>query len=45
MNNSEITGIEQFAKLLADNPAGRTVALLVRRGDNTLFIPVKVDGK
>jgi len=45
MNNSGITGIEQFARLLADNPAGRTVALLVRRGDNTLFIPVKVDGK
>ena len=45
MNNSEITGIEQFAKLLADNPSGRTVALLVRRGDNTLFIPVKLEGK
>jgi serine protease Do len=45
LNNTEITSIEQFAKLAKESATGRSLALLVRRGDNTLFIPVKPNGK
>ena len=45
LNNTEITSIEQFAKLAKESASGRSLALLIRRGDNTLFIPVKPTGK
>jgi serine protease Do len=45
MNNSEVQSVEQFNKQLAAFTSGKTVALLVQRGENTLYLPVKVNGK
>jgi len=44
VNNSEVQSPEQFGKLVSAVPSGKTVALLVQRGDNTLYVPVKVNG-
>ena len=45
MNNSEAQSVEQFNKQLASVAGGKSVALLVQRGENTLYLPVKVNGK
>jgi serine protease Do len=45
VNNSEVQTQEQFNKHIATAQAGKTVALLVLRGDSTLYIPVKVGSK
>lgn len=42
MNNSEVQSLDQFEKQIATIPAGRTVALLVLRDENTLYVPVKI---
>ncbi len=42
VNNSEVQTMEQANKLIAGLPAGRSAALLVLRGENTLYVPVKV---
>ena len=44
VNNSDIQSLDQFNKLIAGMASGKTVALLVQRGDNTLYVPVKVGG-
>lgn len=44
VNNTEVQSLDQFSKLLSAAPAGKTIALLVQRGDNTLYVPVKVNG-
>lgn len=44
VNNSEVQSAEQFNKLVMAVPSGKTIALLVLRGDNTLYVPVKVNG-
>ncbi len=41
-NNNEVPTIERFNKVLAAIPNGKTVAVLVQRGDSTLYVPVKV---
>lgn len=45
LNNNEIQSIEQFNKQIAGMASGKTVALLVQRGENTLYVPVKINGK
>ncbi|HWT28747.1 MAG TPA: Do family serine endopeptidase [Methylophilaceae bacterium] len=42
LNNTEVQSLEQFNKQIGATPSGKTVALLVQRGDNTLYVPVKV---
>jgi len=42
LNNSDIQNLDQFNKQIAAVAAGKTVALLVQRGENTLYVPVKV---
>lgn len=42
LNNTEVQSLDQFNKQLAGFSAGRTLALLVLRGENTLYVPVKV---
>lgn len=42
LNNTEVQSIEQFNKQLAGFSAGKTVALLVQRGEVTLYVPIKV---
>ncbi len=44
VNNSEVQSPEQFNKLVVAVASGKTIALLVLRGDNTLYVPVKVNG-
>lgn len=41
-NNQDIKSIKQFNKLLRDAKKGRNIALLIRRGDVTTFITIKL---
>ena len=45
MNNSQVQSVDQFNKQLSALASGKTVALLVQRGPNTLYVPVKVGSK
>lgn len=42
LNNTPVQSMEQFNKQLASFAAGKTLALLVQRGENTLYVPVKI---
>lgn len=42
LNNTEARDLEQFNKQLESFAAGKTIALLVLRGESTLFVPVKI---
>jgi serine protease Do len=42
INNIYFKNLEEFNRLLARQPPGSIVALLVRRGDAALYIPVRV---
>lgn len=42
LNNTEVQSLEHFNKQLAGYAAGKTIALLVQRGENTLYVPVKI---
>jgi serine protease Do len=44
VNNDDVKSVEHLGQLLARYEKGRTVALLVRRGDNTSFITVRLNG-
>jgi serine protease Do len=44
VNNSEVQSADQFNKLVSGVQSGKTIALLVLRGDSTLYVPVKVNG-
>jgi serine protease Do len=43
VNNQDVTSVEQFNQMLGQFDKGRIVALLVRRGTNSLYIPFRVD--
>jgi len=42
LNNTEVQSLEQFNKQLAGFGTGKTIALLVLRGESTLYVPVKI---
>ncbi|MFM9835721.1 MAG: DegQ family serine endoprotease [Methylophilaceae bacterium] len=42
LNSSNTQSVEAFNKQINAVPAGKTVAVLVQRGDNTLYVPIKV---
>ena len=42
LNNTEVQSLDQFNKQLSAIPSGKTVAVLIQRGDNTLYVPIKV---
>jgi serine protease Do len=42
VNQSRFRSLEEFQKLVATQEKGSTVALLVRRGDASLFVPMEV---
>ena len=44
INNQDVKSIEQFQQLMGGFDKGRIVALLVRRGGNSLYIPFRIDG-
>jgi serine protease Do len=43
INNTEVTTVEQFNKTLMSVPNGKTLAVLVLRGESTLYVPIKVN--
>lgn len=42
INDSDVKNVEQFNQILAGHKAGQNIALLVRRGERSLFIAVKI---
>ena len=42
LNNSESQSVEAFNKQINTVPAGKAVAVLVLRGESTLYVPIKV---
>lgn len=43
LNHTEITSVDQFNDQISEIPRGNTVALLIRRGNNSVYIPIKVN--
>ena len=43
INNQDVKSVEQFNQMMSQFDKGRIVALLVRRGANSLYIPFRVD--
>ena len=42
INNQDVTSAEQFAKLVKGLPAGKSVPVLIQRGDAPVFLPLKI---
>jgi serine protease Do len=42
LNNGEVESVEAFTKEVSTIPNGKTVALLILRNDETLYVPVKI---
>ena len=45
LNNQEVTGVRQFGELVAKLDKSRAAVLLVRRGDNAQFVPVRPESR
>jgi serine protease Do len=45
VNNSKVSSVEAFRKAIAAVPVGKSAAILVRRGDGSLYIPLKITGE
>ena len=45
LNNNSMQSVEAFNKQINAVPAGKTVAVLVQRGESTLYVPIKVNAK
>ena len=45
LNNTEVQSLNQFNKQVNSIASGKTVAVLVLRGENTLYVPLKLTGK
>ena len=45
VGNIEIRSAEQFNEVLKKVPRGRNIALLVRRSEGTVYVPIKLDEK
>ncbi len=45
VNNGKVATVEAFRKALATIPAGKSAAILVRRGDGALYVPLKITGE
>lgn len=45
VGNVEMHSVEQFNEVLKKVPHGRNIALLVRRSDGTVYVPIKLDDK
>ena len=44
VNNVEVKSVAELTKLLTGGEKGRTVALLVKRGQGSIYIPLKLNG-
>ena len=45
VNNGKVASVEAFRKAIAAVPKGKSAAILVRRGDGSLYIPLKISGE
>lgn len=45
VGNIEIHSLDQFNEVLKKVPRGRNIALLVRRSEGTVYVPIKLDEK
>ncbi|MEQ1662262.1 MAG: DegQ family serine endoprotease [Thiobacillus sp.] len=45
VNNGKVVTVDAFRKALAAVPTGKSAAILVRRGDGSLYIPLKISGE
>jgi serine protease Do len=43
VNNQDVKSLEQFGQMVAQFEKGKIVALLVRRGTNALYIPLRIE--
>ena len=44
LNNQDVKSVDQFNQLMGQFDKGRIVALLVRRGTNSVYVPFRLDG-
>ncbi|WP_018986992.1 DegQ family serine endoprotease [Methylophilus methylotrophus] len=42
LNNNESQSVDLFNKQINAVPSGKTIAVLVQRGENTLYVPIKI---
>lgn len=42
VNNAEVSTVEAFRKAIAGVPVGKSAAVLIRRGDNSMYVPLKI---
>jgi serine protease Do len=45
VNNVKVSTVDAFRKAIAAVPAGKSAAILVRRGEASLYIPLKISGE
>jgi serine protease Do len=43
INNQSVKSVEQFTQLIGQFDKGRTVALLVRRGGGSIYVPLRIE--
>lgn len=43
VNNQDISSVDQFNQIMSQFEKGRIVALLIRRGANSLYVPFRID--
>jgi len=44
VGNQEVKTVEELTRLLTGGEKGRTVALLIKRGEGSLYVPLKLNG-
>jgi serine protease Do len=45
VNNGKVATVDAFRKAIATVPKGKSAAILVRRGDGSLYVPLKISGE
>ena len=45
VNNGKVSTVEAFRKAISAVPKGKSAAILVRRGEGSLYIPLKITGE
>ncbi len=45
VNNGKVATVDAFRKAIAAVPKGKSAAILVRRGEGSLYIPLKISGE
>jgi serine protease Do len=43
VNNQDVKSVDHFKEVMGQIDKGRIVALLVRRGNNSLYVPFRAD--